>query len=63
MAKYLLSKSAVADIEKIADYTISNFGLNQARLYRGGLISFFQYLTERPEIGRPYSATFDIWNI
>lgn len=54
MARYLLSKSAASDIEKIADYTIGNFGINQARLYRDGLISCFQDLAVRPESGRLY---------
>jgi toxin ParE1/3/4 len=54
MARYLLSKSAQLDIEKIADYTIENFGINQARVYRDGLISCFQDLTVRPERGRLY---------
>lgn len=54
MAKYLLSKSAESDLEKIADYTIENFGINQALVYKNGLITCFQEWTDRPEMGRFY---------
>jgi toxin ParE1/3/4 len=54
MAKYLLSKSAESDFKKIANHTIENFGINQARVYKIGLIICFQELTDRPEMGRFY---------
>ncbi|MGB5387100.1 MAG: type II toxin-antitoxin system RelE/ParE family toxin [Eudoraea sp.] len=52
MARYILSKSALSDILAIADYTIKNFGIKQARKYRDNLISCFEDLTNRPERGR-----------
>lgn len=54
MARYILSKSAQSDIARIADYTIVNFGVKQARTYRDGLISCFESLAVRPERGRFY---------
>ena len=54
MARYILGKSAQSDILGIADYTIENFGIKQARKYRDGLISCFQDLADRPERGRLY---------
>lgn len=54
MAEYRLSLSAEKDIANIADYTIEKFGLNQARLYRNGLISSFKDISNRPERGRLY---------
>ena len=52
MVRYILSKSAQSDIVDIADYTIENFGLQQARTYRDGLVSCFEDLAIRPERGR-----------
>lgn len=54
MAKYILSKSAQSDIVSIADYTIENFGVKQARTYRDGLISCFKNLAASPGRGRLY---------
>lgn len=54
MARYIFGKSAQSDIVNIADYTIENFGIKQARKYRDGLISCFQDLADRPERGRLY---------
>jgi len=54
MARTILSKSAQSDIVAIADYTIKNFGIKQARKYRDSLISCFEDLSNRPERGRLY---------
>lgn len=54
MARYILSKGAQKDIVGIADYTIENFGIKQARKYRDGLISCFEDLSKSPERGRLY---------
>ncbi len=50
MATNLLSKVAESELNKIAVYTIEKFGINQARVYKNGLISCFQELTDRPVI-------------
>jgi toxin ParE1/3/4 len=48
VARYRLSKRAVADIAEIAGYTIQKFGLAQARRYRDGLEATFFTLAELP---------------
>ena len=53
MAKYLLSRRAVADIEAIAEYTMQRFGIDQARRYRDDLHSSFKQLADNPRMGRP----------
>ena len=52
MAKYNLSKRAVADLELIAEYTIKRFGLLQARRYRDGVKSCLEQLADNPELGQ-----------
>ena len=37
MAKYQLSCRAAADVDEIADYSIEQFGIKQARRYGDGL--------------------------
>ena len=51
-APYRLSRRAAEDVADIADYTISTFGLSQARRYRNGLEQSFQYLAEYPHQGQ-----------
>jgi toxin ParE1/3/4 len=51
MAKYRLSHQAVSDLESIAEYTIRQFGLAQARQYRDSLKSCLEQLADNPEIG------------
>ena len=52
MAECVLSSLAEADLSEIAEYTIENFGIKQARRYRDGLESRFQTLANNPFIGR-----------
>jgi len=52
MATYSLSEKAVSDLEDIYEYTILNFGLEQARAYLLGLHERFQILADNPGVGR-----------
>ena len=52
MAAYSLSSKADADLEGIYEYTILNFGLEQARTYLLGLHERFETLAEHPMHGR-----------
>jgi toxin ParE1/3/4 len=55
MAVYSLSSKAAADLDRIHEYTILNFGLNQAREYLSGLQERFDTLAENPLHGRSAS--------
>ena len=48
MAVYSLSSKAAADLSRIYEYTILNFGLTQAREYLTGLHERFESLAENP---------------
>jgi len=52
MRKYRLSKRADFDIAGIANYTIRQFGVKQARRYRDGSEKIFRGLAEYPNSGR-----------
>ena len=52
MHKHRLSKQADSDIAGIAEYTIRQFGIKQARRYRDGLEKTFRRLAEYPSSGR-----------
>lgn len=52
MAVYKLSSKADADLAGIYEYTILNFGLEQARTYLLGLHEHFAALAEQPMQGR-----------
>ncbi len=52
MAAYSLSPKAAADLDEIHEYTILNFGLEQARAYLLGLHERFQTLADNPSRGR-----------
>lgn len=52
MAAYSLSGKAVSDLDDIYEYTILNFGLEQARAYLLGLHERFQILADNPGVGR-----------
>src|ERR1700760_4256461 len=52
MYKYRLSKRADSDIAAIADYTIRQFGIKQARRYRDGFEKIFRKIAEYPNSGR-----------
>lgn len=51
MAKYRLSKRADNDLVEIAEYTIREFGIEQARHYRDALEVCFSTLADNPLMG------------
>ena len=55
MAAYSLSAKAAADLSQICEYTILNFGLEQAREYLAGLHERFESLARNPMQGRSAS--------
>ena len=52
MPLYKLSLAAGNDIAAIAEYTVDNFGVEQAIAYRDGLIETFKFLSEFPRVAR-----------
>ena len=52
MNSYRLSRSAAADLQEIAEYTIERFGIMQARRYRESLKNCFVQLANNPALGR-----------
>ena len=52
MADLRLSRRAVSDLAEIADYTIAEFGIDQARRYRDQLQACFRSLLANPQLGR-----------
>jgi toxin ParE1/3/4 len=52
MGDYRLTSSAESDLAEIADYTIENFGIEQARHYRDALEACFQTIADNPKLGR-----------
>lgn len=52
MADYRLSKTAAADLNAIAEFTIQRFGVDQSRRYRDNLKHCFEQLADNPELGR-----------
>ena len=52
MADYRLSRRAASDLEAIADYTIEQFGVAQARRYRDSLRLCFEQISDNPRMGR-----------
>ena len=55
MASYQLTEDAEEDVEGIYEYSILNFGLQQARDYVNGLHRCFGNLADSPRLGRDYS--------
>ena len=51
MLSYRLSKRSEKDLENIAVYSIKNFGIKQARIYRDGLFKTFDMICAFPMIG------------
>jgi toxin ParE1/3/4 len=51
MANCRFTKRAEQDLNNIAIYTIQNFGLRQAQLYRDGLLKTLDTISEFPLIG------------
>jgi toxin ParE1/3/4 len=52
MKKVILSKAADADLEDIFDFTLEEFGLDQAISYVSGFDNTFETISENPDIGR-----------
>lgn len=52
MGGYTLSKAAEEDLTAIALYTVQNFGVDQARVYRDSLLKSCSFLAEHPEASR-----------
>ncbi len=52
MKKAILSEAADADLEDIFDYTLKEFGLDQAVSYVSNFDDTFETISENPEIGR-----------
>lgn len=50
--KYVLSREADNDLEKIFDYTFEEFGFNQAVKYLDEIDEVFVKIINTPEIGR-----------
>ena len=47
-----LSRRAETDLAEIADYTIGEFGITQARQYRDSIMACFESLANNPHLGR-----------
>ncbi len=54
MASYQLTEAAQQDVDEIYEYSILNFGLQQARDYLNGLHRCFGTLADNPKLGRDY---------
>ena len=52
MGDYRLTSSAESDLAEIADFTIENFGIEQARRYRDALEACFHTIADNPKLGR-----------
>lgn len=52
MPSYRLTVEARNDIASIAEYTINQFGVEQAIVYRDGLMRTFEFLAEFPMMAR-----------
>jgi toxin ParE1/3/4 len=53
MATYRLRSLARKDLEFIWDYTLQQWGINQAERYFAALFDCFEDLTRNPNIGKP----------
>ncbi len=52
MKKLILSRVADTDLESIFDYTLGEFGLEQALSYVSGFDDTFKIISENPKIGK-----------
>ena len=52
MAAYRLSRKAAADLDGIHEYSVMNFGREQARSYLTRLHERFEILAQQPMLGR-----------
>ena len=48
MASYRLNDAALADLDRIYEYGILTFGLQQADKYYDGLLLYFQAIADSP---------------
>ncbi len=55
MFNYVLSSQAESDVDRIASYTVENFGIAQAKYYIEGLHQSILTLTEYPLMGSDQS--------
>ena len=49
---YELSSAADADLDSIFDYTVKEFGLDQAVLYVGSIVDLLETLPSNPKAGK-----------
>ena len=52
MNEYRLSLKADNDIDDIADYTLEIWGDTQTKVYVAELLQCFQFLADKPDLGR-----------
>lgn len=52
MGDYRLTSRTESDLAEIADYTIGNFGIEQARRYQDALETCFQTIADNPKLGQ-----------
>lgn len=52
MTSYTLTKAAQNDLRAIAEYTVQNFGIEQAITYRDGITKALIFLVENPKAAR-----------
>ncbi len=55
MARYVILSDAREDLEQIDEYTMQNWGIEQADAYLEALTTIFELLAVRPSIGRDRS--------
>ncbi|NUU64980.1 type II toxin-antitoxin system RelE/ParE family toxin [Enterobacteriaceae bacterium BIT-l23] len=60
---YRLTEIAAQDFGAIYDYTLKEFGEEQADRYTDALEAFFDTLSGMPEIGRNYAAVPDVMRV
>jgi len=51
MGNYILSSAADKDVDRIYNFTVKKFGINQARKYLFGLEKHLELLAQNPYIG------------
>ncbi len=56
MAKYELTNKAVADLNRIWEYTLENRSENQADKYYDMLLELCQDIADDPELGKNYDG-------
>ena len=56
MPSFRYSQTADSDLDGIAEYTVLQFGENQARAYRAMIDQSANTIAEYPEVGRSYET-------